>query len=54
MPGYVQAALKRFEHLPSARPQHGPHRYNRPNYGAQMQAPDALDTSALLSQDKRL
>ena len=48
MPGYVQATLAKFDHPTPSRPQHGPHRYNPPNYGAKIQAPDARDDSAPL------
>ena len=48
MPGYVTRALHKFMHTPATRPQHSPHAWNPPNYGATVQyAPDA-DTSPLL------
>ena len=31
MPGYIDRALKRFQHSPPARPQHAPHDWQKPN-----------------------
>jgi hypothetical protein len=51
MPGYIQAMLTKFEHTPPTRKQHAPHRYNAPNYGAKIQAPERIDNSATLTKD---
>ena len=37
MPGYVQKVLHRFDHPTPSRPQHAPHKWERPNYGAPVQ-----------------
>ena len=48
MPGYIERALATFLHIPAARPQHSPHAWLPPSYGAAVQyaAPD--DTTAPL------
>lgn len=53
MPGYIQRALLRFQHVPaSPLPEHSPHPWQRPNYGAKTQfatvpdnAPPILDAA---------
>ncbi|MGL5935811.1 MAG: reverse transcriptase domain-containing protein, partial [Cetobacterium sp.] len=37
MPGYVEKALHRFTHPQPTRPQHSPHRWTPPDYGATIQ-----------------
>ena len=37
MPGYVQKALKRFNHVAQGRKQNSPHAWNKPTYGKQQQ-----------------
>ena len=37
MPGYVQKALLRFNHPTPSKPQHSPHRWEEPTYGAKVQ-----------------
>jgi hypothetical protein len=52
MPGYVQAALHKFQHPLPTKPEDSPHAWNPPNYGAKIQyAPDA-DTTKLLPPDR--
>jgi hypothetical protein len=34
MPGYVERALQRFEHPAPRQPEHTPHEWTDPNYGA--------------------
>jgi hypothetical protein len=34
MPGYVERALQRFKHPTPTRPEHSPHHWNQPKYGA--------------------
>jgi hypothetical protein len=48
MPGYIERALQRFTHPLPTRPQHSPHAWTKPIYGAKIQyaAPD--DDSPLL------
>ena len=48
MPGYIQKALAKFQHIPSARAQHSPHAWTAPNYGAPTQLTAPSDTSAPL------
>ena len=43
MPGYVEKALKRFEHAPPKRRQDSPHPWQPPNYGAKTQLTAPLD-----------
>jgi hypothetical protein len=53
MPGYIARALQRFQHMPPAKPEHSPHPWQRPNYGAKTQfaaVPDSTD--ALNAADK--
>ena len=51
MPGYVERCLARFRHNISVmpRPQHSPHAWIKPNYGARTQLTPAPDTSPRLS-----
>jgi hypothetical protein len=49
IPGYIERALHKFQHPDTTRPQHSPHAWLAPAYGAKTQfAPDA-DTSAALN-----
>jgi Reverse transcriptase (RNA-dependent DNA polymerase) len=48
MPGYVQKALLRFTHPHPARPQHSPHRWVAPHYGAKVQYAETEDNSIRL------
>ena len=53
MPGYIERALQRFQHTPSRSPEHSPHPWQRPNYGAKVQFAAASDeTPALDASDK--
>jgi len=45
MPGYVTAALKKFNHPKPARPEHAPYRHVPPQYGKPIQLTDPIDTS---------
>jgi hypothetical protein len=45
MPGYVATALLKFMHPTPARPQHSPHAWNPPNYGATIQYAADSDNS---------
>jgi hypothetical protein len=49
MPGYVQKALQKFEHPLPKKPQHSPHRWTKPQYGAKQQMTEH-DTSAPLDK----
>ena len=40
MPGYVKAALLKFQCEATTKPQDAPHRWNQPTYGANMQYAD--------------
>ena len=37
MPGYVEKALKQFNHIAKGRQQHSPHQWNKPTYGTTTQ-----------------
>ena len=54
MPGYIDRALQRFQHDAPRTPEHSPHPWQRPNYGAKTQfatLPDAT-SPALDAADK--
>ena len=48
MPGYIECALQRFTHPMPTRPQHSPHAWQKPQYGAKTQYTTAPDTSPAL------
>jgi hypothetical protein len=48
MPGYIERALRRFNHIAATRPQHSPHRWTEPVYGAKIQYAQNDDLSAPL------
>jgi hypothetical protein len=56
MLGYVEKAINRYAHKPSPRPQHAPHAWLKPTYGAATQYTAPADTSAPLDANgtKRL
>jgi hypothetical protein len=45
MPGYIPNALHKYQHPAPTRPQHAPHTWNRPTYGATQQLADPADTT---------
>ena len=48
IPGYIERALQRFQHPPPTRPEHAPHAWQKPVYGAMTQyAPDPDNAPAL-------
>jgi hypothetical protein len=49
MPGYIKAALHKYQHAPPARPEHAPHTWNPPVYGAKTQYVENETTSPALS-----
>jgi len=52
MPGYIERALMRFQHPPPTRPQHSPHAWQKPQYGAKTQyVPDPDHSPALNASD---
>ena len=48
MPGYIERALKRFQHAAPSRPNHSPHPWTKPNYGAKTQYATGPDLSPKL------
>jgi hypothetical protein len=56
IPGYVERALLRFKHSPPLRPQHSPHAWQKPIYGAATQYAPTPDTNPALdaSDTKRV
>jgi hypothetical protein len=50
MPGYVERALQRFGHHKPPKPEHSPHAWNKPQYGARIQFTEATDMSSPLSR----
>jgi hypothetical protein len=53
MPGYIAKALHNFKSPPPTRPQHSPHVWAKPNYGAKTQFTEDEDTSAPLDDAGR-
>ena len=54
MPGYIERALHRFQHPTPTKPEHSPHPWQKPTFGAKTHfalLPDA--TAALDAADKR-
>jgi hypothetical protein len=49
MPGYIKAALHKYQHPAPARPEHAPHTWNTPIYGANMQFVNETTPSPALS-----
>jgi hypothetical protein len=49
MPGYIKAALHKYQHPAPARPEHAPHTRNPPIYGAKTQFVSDPTTSPALS-----
>jgi hypothetical protein len=49
MPGYIQAALHKYQHPAPARPEHAPHTWNPPTYDAKTQFVDVPTPSPTLS-----
>jgi hypothetical protein len=49
MPGYINAALHKYQHAVPARPEHAPHTWNPPIYGAKTQYVENETTSTSLS-----
>jgi hypothetical protein len=45
MPDYIQNALQRFQHQPPKKPQHSPHAWLKPQYGATQQLTEDPDNS---------
>ena len=55
MPGYIRAALHKFQHKWNQRRQDAPHSWNQPTYGAKVQyADDPDDSPPLLQKEVRL
>jgi hypothetical protein len=48
MPGYVECALQHFQHTVISQPEHTPHAWQKPTYGAKTQYAPPEDTSAPL------
>jgi hypothetical protein len=49
MPGYIKAALNKYQHAAPARPEHAPYTWNPPVYGAKTQYVEDETTSPELS-----
>jgi hypothetical protein len=49
MPGYIKAALHKYQHVAPARPEHATHTWNPPIYGAKTQYVEDETTSPALS-----
>jgi hypothetical protein len=53
MPGYIERALSRFKHPKPGCPQHAPHAWNAPIYGAKQQFVSHDETPSLDLKDKQ-
>ena len=54
IPGYIERSLQRFQHPPPTRPQHSPHAWQKPTYGAKTQfAPEPDTAPALDAKDTK-
>ena len=53
IPGYVKAALTRFQHERPEKPQYQPYPHNPKQYGAKAQYAEPEDTSPLLNKDDK-
>jgi hypothetical protein len=52
IPGYIKAALHKYQHAAPARPEHAPHTWNPPIYGAKTQfVSDETISPALSDKD---
>jgi hypothetical protein len=52
MPGYIKAALHKYQHAAPASPEHSPHAWNPPIYGAKTQfVKDETISPALSDKD---
>jgi hypothetical protein len=49
MPGYIKAALHKYQYAALTRPEHAPHTWNPPIYGAKTQYVENETTSPALS-----
>ena len=56
MPGYVERALQRFQHAAPSQPEHSPHAWQKPIYGAKTQyaPPDDISTPLDAADTKRV
>ncbi|MFY8062379.1 MAG: hypothetical protein ACOVN2_01595, partial [Usitatibacteraceae bacterium] len=54
MPGYVERALQRFQHPAPHTPEHAPHPWQRPNYGAKTQFATLPDPAPALDAADKL
>ena len=52
MPGYIAAALRRFQHPLPNQPEHSLHRHTEIRYGAPIQFAPMDNTSPLLDSDR--
>jgi hypothetical protein len=54
MPGYIAKALQRFQHQVSPKPEHSPHPWTAPTYGANTQYSTPMDATPKLDDAERL
>jgi hypothetical protein len=52
MPGYIEAALHKFQHPSPTRAEDAPHDWTKPTYGATLQYAPANDTTVTLPTPK--
>jgi hypothetical protein len=51
MPGYVEKAMREFQHPEPSKPEHQLHCHNEPQYGAKTQMTDPVDITAPWSDE---
>ena len=54
MPGYIARALQRFQHPTPLAPEHSPHPWQRPNYGAKTHYAPPPDTATSIDATDKL
>jgi hypothetical protein len=53
MPGYIKAALHKYQHSKPMKPQHSPHTHNTTTYGAKQQLPTSEDQTDPASEPQK-
>jgi hypothetical protein len=53
MPGYVERAIQHFQHPMPTRPEHSPHHWNAPKYGAKVQYAKPDDATPCLDSSSK-
>ena len=51
MPGYIKAALLKYQHPEPRKPQHAPHKWDKPQYGQTTQYAKPVDKTLKLDAE---